>query len=56
MAVGRRSAAIRITPASGMPVDRSEVDRAVAADLDAFGLQPSLRATTSISSNGKVGQ
>ncbi|WP_285041017.1 DUF6286 domain-containing protein [Plantibacter sp. LMC-P-059a] len=56
VAVGRRSAAIRITPASGMPVDRSEVDRAVAADLDAFGLQPSLRATTSISSNGKVGQ
>jgi hypothetical protein len=56
VAVGRRTVGIRITPASGIAVDRDAVDRAVAADLDAFALQPPLRVATTISTNGKVGQ
>jgi len=56
VAVGRRSANIRITPASGITVDRAAVDQAVAAQLETYALQPSVRAVTTISSNGKVGQ
>lgn len=56
VAVGRRTAAIRITPASGITVDRAAVDQAVAAQLERYALRPSLRAVTTISSNGKVGQ
>lgn len=56
VAVGRRTAAVRITPASGIAVDRDEVNRSVADELDVYGLQPSVRAATSIRADGKVGQ
>lgn len=56
VAVGRRTANIRITPASGIAVDREAVDRAVAAELETYALQPGVRAVTTISTNGKVGQ
>ncbi|MGK9149119.1 hypothetical protein KXS11_15915 [Plantibacter flavus] len=56
VAVGRRTASIRITPASGITVDRAAVDRAVAEQLETYALRPALRAATTISTNGKVGQ
>lgn len=56
VAVGRRTATVRITPASGIAVDRDDVNRSVAEELDAYGLQPALRTATSIRAEGKVGQ
>lgn len=53
--VGRRSATVRVTPVSGVPVDREAVQRDVQAAAEGFGLTPSVRTRVAIDKNGKVG-
>ena len=53
--VGRRSATVRITPVSGVPVDRDAVQRDVQAAAEGFDLTPSVRARVTVDRNGKVG-
>ena len=53
--VGRRSATVRVTPVSGVPVDRDAVQRDVQASTEGFGLTPPVRARLVIDRHGKVG-
>jgi hypothetical protein len=53
--VGRTSATVRITPASGVPVDRAAVERAVAEAAQALELTPAIRARVVIDKKGRVG-
>ena len=53
--VGRTSATVRITPISGVPIDRAAVQDAVAEAADAFGLSPSIRTKVVIDKKGQVG-
>jgi hypothetical protein len=53
--VGRRSATVRVTPVSGVPVDREAVQRDVQAAAAGFGLTPSVRTRVAIDKNGRVG-
>ena len=53
--VGRRSATVRVTPVSGVPVDREAVQRDVQAAAEGFGLTPAVRTRVAIDKNGKVG-
>lgn len=53
--VGARSATVRITPASGIPVDRDAVARVVDEQLDEFQARPRLRGRVLIRENGRVG-
>jgi hypothetical protein len=53
--VGRRSATVRITPVSGVPIDRDAVQRAVQAAAEGFGLTPSVRTRVVVDRHGKVG-
>jgi hypothetical protein len=53
--VGRRSATIRITPISGIQIDRPAVQTAVQQAADGFALHPTIRTTVTINKNGKVG-
>ena len=53
--VGRTSATVRITPASGVQLDRAAVQTAVADAADALGLTPGIRAKVVIDKKGKVG-
>lgn len=53
--VGRRTATVRITPVSGVPVDRGAVQAAVQAAADGFDLTPSVRTRVAVARNGRVG-
>lgn len=53
--VGRRSATVRLTPISGVPVDRAAVQRAVQDAADGFALTPTIRTKVTIDKKGKVG-
>jgi len=53
--VSHRRAVVRVTPASGVPVNRTAVTEAVDDDLAAFGLQPAVRAAVTIDERGRVG-
>ena len=53
--VGRTTATVRITPASGVPVDRDSVQVAVDGQLDRDRARPRLRGRIVITTNGKVG-
>lgn len=53
--VGRRSATVRLTPVSGVPIDRAAVLRDVQAEADRFGLTPTIRTKVVIDRRGKVG-
>jgi hypothetical protein len=53
--VGRRSATVRLTPVSGVPIDREAVQRDVQAAAEGFALTPSVRTRVVIDRNGKVG-
>lgn len=53
--VGRRSASVRITPISGLPIDRDAVQQAVRERADSLSLTPALRTRVTIAKNGKVG-
>jgi hypothetical protein len=54
-AVSRHRVLVRITPASGVPVDRTAVTAAVRERLDAWGLQPALKPRVVIEKIGRVG-
>jgi Family of unknown function (DUF6286) len=53
--VSRRRAAIRITPSSGMSIDRDAVAAAVTARVDEWDLSPALKPSIVIEKAGKVG-
>ena len=53
--VGRRSAQVRITPSSGVDIDRAAVATAVTDCLDTFRLHPAVKSRISIIKKGKVG-
>lgn len=53
--VGRRSATVRITPISGVEIDRPAVERAVSDAAEGFGLTPPIRTRVVIDKKGKVG-
>lgn len=54
-AVGRRRAQVRLTPSSGMDIDRGVVDQAVAERLGTFRVTPAVKSRISIVKKGKVG-
>jgi phosphatidylglycerophosphatase A len=53
--VGRTSATVRITPASGVPVDRAAIQSAVASAADGFGLSPRIRTRVAVETKGRIG-
>ncbi|WP_308465196.1 Asp23/Gls24 family envelope stress response protein [Rathayibacter soli] len=54
--ISRRHADVRLTPISGVSVDRAAVISAVADELDSYELEPALRdPRLSVESRGKVG-
>lgn len=53
--VGRRTATVRLTPSSGIPVDRAGAQRAVQQAADGFGLSPAIRTRVTIDRRGRVG-
>ncbi len=54
--VSRRHADVRLTPHSGFPVDSDAVRDALARELDAYGLEPAVRARrVSVTAEGRVG-
>ena len=54
-AVGRRRAQVRLTPSSGVDIDRAGVSDAVTERLGTFRLSPAIRSRISIVKKGKVG-
>lgn len=53
--VSRRSATVRITPISGVPIDVATIERAVADAAAGFALNPPIRTRVAIDKKGKVG-
>lgn len=53
--VGHRTATVRLTPASGIPVDRDAVRGVIDEQLDRYQAKPALRGKVIIGKNGKVG-
>ncbi|PZF61845.1 hypothetical protein DEI81_10660 [Curtobacterium sp. MCBD17_013] len=53
--VGRRTAEVRLTPTSGLPVDREAVVTAVDDEIARSDARPPLRSRTTIERTGKVG-
>lgn len=53
--VSRHTARVRVTPSSGVPVDRGAVADAVARELSDQDVAPPLRAVTEIGTRGVVG-
>lgn len=53
--VGRRTATVRLTPNSGVPIDRAAVGAAVAAAAASYPLGQSLRTRILVAASGKVG-
>ncbi|NQX26535.1 hypothetical protein HQQ81_04115 [Microbacteriaceae bacterium VKM Ac-2854] len=52
--VSRSSAVIDVTPVSGTAVEKSDVDDAVAAELDRIDAQPRPRSTVRIAASGRI--
>lgn len=55
VSVSARHATVRLTPTSGIPVQRDAVSDAVQEQLTAFQLNPPIRSSVVIASSGKVG-
>lgn len=55
VSVSHREAVVRVTPVSGLPVDRASVIAAVDRQLHGYGLRRSIRSTVVVSQSGKVG-
>jgi len=55
VSVSHREAVVRVTPVSGLPVDRASVVAAVDRQLHEYGLRRSIRSTVVIAQSGKVG-
>lgn len=53
--VGKRAATIRVTPISGVPIDRPAIQRDVQTTLDSFQVIPAIRARVTVDKKGKVG-
>lgn len=53
--VGTRAATIRITPNSGVPIDRTAVQRALDETAGSLALTPAVRPRVVIDKKGKVG-
>lgn len=53
--VGRRSATVRITPISGVSIDRGAVQREVQAAADGYRVTPAIKTRVTIDKKGKVG-
>lgn len=53
--VGRRSATIRITPVSGVSLDRGAVQRQVQEAADGYGVVPPIKTRVTIDKKGEVG-
>lgn len=56
VAVGHRTALVRVRPSSGFPVDRAGIQETVTGELGSFGLKPALRSKVTIDRKGVVGQ
>jgi hypothetical protein len=54
-AIGRRRAQVRLTPSSGIDIDRGAVGAAVAERLVGFRIRPALTSRVSIVKKGRVG-
>ncbi|MCM6764036.1 hypothetical protein NB037_16600 [Rathayibacter sp. ZW T2_19] len=52
--IGRRTAVVSITPASGIGVDRDSVQSALDAELERISAQPVTRATVRIAESGRI--
>lgn len=52
--VGRRTATVRLTPTTGVAVDRGAVQRAVTEQAAALNVQPAVRAKVVVDRKGKV--
>jgi hypothetical protein len=52
--IGRRTALVEVTPASGIAVDREAVQRAVDDELARIGAKPATRATVRVSDSGRI--
>jgi len=52
--VGRRSALVRVTPTSGIAVDRGEIEKAVADRAASLRLQPAIRTRVAVDRKGKI--
>ena len=55
VSVSHRTAVVRLTPASGIPVSKSEVEDAVAKQLDSYNLTPTVRSKVIIDHSGRIG-
>lgn len=55
VSVSRRRAVVRLTPTSGIPVNRDDVTDTVIAQLRSYGLRPTVRAQVRIAETAKVG-
>ena len=55
VSVSHRTAVVRLTPASGIPVSKSEVEDAVSKQLDSYHLTPSVRSKVIIDQTGRIG-
>jgi len=55
VSVSHRQAVVRVTPVSGLPVDRASVISVVDRQLHEFGLRPRLNSKVIVAESGKVG-
>ncbi|WP_165066722.1 Asp23/Gls24 family envelope stress response protein [Marisediminicola senii] len=55
VSVSRSRAVVRLTPASGIPADKSAVEDAVRRRLEALALRGTLRSQVIVGESGKVG-
>ena len=55
VSVSHRQADVRLTPTSGIPVNRDNVTDAVAEQLDSYGMRPTVRPRVQIAAQGRVG-
>ena len=55
VSVSHRTAVVRLTPASGIPVSKSEVEDAVSKQLDSYNLTPTVRSKVIIDHSGRIG-
>ncbi|PPH96337.1 hypothetical protein C5C56_14990 [Rathayibacter sp. AY1D1] len=52
--LGRRTALVEVTPASGIAVDRAAVQSAVDEELARIGAKPAPRSTVRVSTSGRI--
>ncbi|MBF4459150.1 DUF6286 domain-containing protein [Pseudoclavibacter sp. VKM Ac-2867] len=55
VSVSHRRADVRLTPASGVPVDAASIEAAVKQQLEQYELTPRVTAKVRVAENGKVG-